>query len=163
MGLLDGFEKLINEHGSAAILKERIALANDKYTALERKLSDTGSRAKAFEADNVRLRSDLDAARAEIQTLKSATTRASESNLDDVKEKVLVFLSQHDDCVEQQIAQATGYGTQVISFHLEELRRAKMVSDSHTMGSDWSGTPPRTGWSIAHAGRGYLLSRGLIA
>ncbi|MBT9460420.1 MAG: hypothetical protein IV084_02040 [Rugosibacter sp.] len=30
MGLLDGFEKLINEHGSAVILKERIALANDK-------------------------------------------------------------------------------------------------------------------------------------
>ena len=35
MGLLDGIEKLINEHGSAVILKERIALANDKYTALE--------------------------------------------------------------------------------------------------------------------------------
>ena len=41
MGLLDGFEKLINEHGSAAILKERIALANDKYAELEKKLSDS--------------------------------------------------------------------------------------------------------------------------
>ena len=29
MGLLDGFEKLINEHGSAVILKERIALAHE--------------------------------------------------------------------------------------------------------------------------------------
>lgn len=37
MGILDGFEKLINEHGSAAILKERIALANDKYSFLEEK------------------------------------------------------------------------------------------------------------------------------
>lgn len=35
MGLLDGFEKLITEHGSAAILNERIALANDKYAILE--------------------------------------------------------------------------------------------------------------------------------
>ena len=41
MGLLDGFEKLKNEHGSAAILKERIALANDKYAAQEQKLVDS--------------------------------------------------------------------------------------------------------------------------
>ena len=37
MGLLDSVEKLITEHGSAAILRERIALANDKHAALERK------------------------------------------------------------------------------------------------------------------------------
>lgn len=40
MSLLDGLEKLINEHGSAAILKERIDLANDKYAALETKLHE---------------------------------------------------------------------------------------------------------------------------
>jgi len=36
MGLLDGIERLINEHGSSVILKERIALANDKYPRLNR-------------------------------------------------------------------------------------------------------------------------------
>ena len=36
MGLLDDLERLINEPGSAVILKERIALANDKYSALEK-------------------------------------------------------------------------------------------------------------------------------
>ena len=41
MGLLDGFEKLINEHGSAVILKERIELANDKYSSLEDKWGQT--------------------------------------------------------------------------------------------------------------------------
>ena len=35
MRLLDGIEKLINERRSAVILKERIALANDKYAVLE--------------------------------------------------------------------------------------------------------------------------------
>lgn len=49
MGLLDGLERLITEHGSAAILKERIALANDKYATLEK-------RAAELEAENRRLR-----------------------------------------------------------------------------------------------------------
>jgi DNA-directed RNA polymerase subunit RPC12/RpoP len=48
MGLLDGIEKLITEHGSAAILKERIALARDQYEALER-------RAAELQTENARL------------------------------------------------------------------------------------------------------------
>jgi DNA repair exonuclease SbcCD ATPase subunit len=51
MGLLDGFEKLINEHGSAVILKERIALADEKYAILEKKVS-------VLEAENNRLKLD---------------------------------------------------------------------------------------------------------
>lgn len=41
MGLLDGLERLITEHGSAAILRERIQLANDKHAALEAKLKES--------------------------------------------------------------------------------------------------------------------------
>ena len=39
MGLLDGLEKLINEHGSATIIKERLQLAADRFAALERENS----------------------------------------------------------------------------------------------------------------------------
>ena len=38
MSIFDSIEKLINEHGSAVILKERIALAADQYAALEKKI-----------------------------------------------------------------------------------------------------------------------------
>ena len=62
MGLLDGFEKLINEHGSATILRERISLAEDKYDALERKASE-------LEAENETLKSDLEKATKEIDRL----------------------------------------------------------------------------------------------
>jgi len=51
MGLLDGFEKLITEHGSAAILKERIALINDKHAELERKTA-------RLEGENQKLREE---------------------------------------------------------------------------------------------------------
>lgn len=34
MGFLDSIEKLINEHGSAAILRERIVLLNEQHAAV---------------------------------------------------------------------------------------------------------------------------------
>jgi hypothetical protein len=49
MGLFDGLEKLITEHGSAAILKERIALAKDQYAAVEKRVGE-------LQAENSRLR-----------------------------------------------------------------------------------------------------------
>jgi phage shock protein A len=56
MGLLDGIEKLITEHGSAANLRERIALAREQYAALERSAAE-------LRKDNDRLKS----ANAELQ------------------------------------------------------------------------------------------------
>ena len=56
MRLLDGFEKLINEHGSAVILKERIALANDKYSALEVEVNALRSENEALHRDNGKLK-----------------------------------------------------------------------------------------------------------
>ena len=55
MGLLDGIEKLINEHGSATILKERIALANDKYAVIEAKNKVLQSENEALRLDNGKL------------------------------------------------------------------------------------------------------------
>ena len=71
MGLLDGLEKLINEHGSAVILKERIALANDKYSALEAKNS-------VLEAENKILRSENDAFRLDGIKLKDQVRNLEE-------------------------------------------------------------------------------------
>ena len=56
MGLLDGLEKFINEHGSATILKERIALANDKYAALEAQNKILHSESEALRLANDQLK-----------------------------------------------------------------------------------------------------------
>ncbi|MDQ6959283.1 MAG: hypothetical protein Q9M24_09265 [Mariprofundaceae bacterium] len=52
MGLLDGFEKLINEHGSSTILRERISLINDKYATLEKKVSEIQTENERLKLDN---------------------------------------------------------------------------------------------------------------
>lgn len=68
MGLLNGIEKLINEHGSSVILKEHIALANDQYSLLESKVID-------LQSENERLRLELEKAQVQIQQLQERINR----------------------------------------------------------------------------------------
>lgn len=87
MGLLDGLEKLINEHGSATILKERIALANDKYELLEQKnkiLEDSKSvlekKVEALEKENQTAWLSLQEAKQKIKQLEEKISRSQISN-----------------------------------------------------------------------------------
>jgi hypothetical protein len=73
MGLLDELEKLINEHGSAAILKERISLANDKYAALEEKN-------RILRAENDTLRTKRDKLVAQVHELELRLSEAQKAN-----------------------------------------------------------------------------------
>jgi len=50
MGIIDGIEKLINEHGSSVILSQQLALAKEQFTALERRLGDLQSKLAKTEA-----------------------------------------------------------------------------------------------------------------
>jgi ubiquinone biosynthesis protein UbiJ len=40
MFILDSIEKVITEHGSAAILSQQLAFARDQFNALERKVTE---------------------------------------------------------------------------------------------------------------------------
>ena len=156
MSLLDGLEKLINEHGSAAILKERIDLANDKYAALETKLHESTTRADALAEENKVLRDNLEKANAELAELRSAMNDRQGSRLDDVKEKILVMISSRE-MYTRNIAQELGVGEQVAVFHLEELEEAGFIGRSLSMmGTEYP-------WYRQQDARRYLVSHGLIA
>jgi hypothetical protein len=156
MGLLDGLEKLINEHGSAAILKERIALANDKYAILENKLEASALRVTELESENKTLRLNPGNAKAEIENLKGDTEKARGARLDDVKEKILVLLAGQES-YEQNIARTLGVGNQVAAFHLQELESAGFIGRSLSM------TGEEFPWYLNQEGRRYLVTHDLIA
>lgn len=156
MGLLDGIERLINEHGSAVILKERIALANDKYAALEQKLAASELRTKELESENQGLRVDLEKAKIEIQNLKKLTEQAHGSRLEEIKEKLLQLLAAHPDVETEQLANVLEANAQLITFHLTELENTRFVHGSYSAYDE-------TTWSIAHDGRSYLVKHGLLA
>ncbi|ASU24070.1 hypothetical protein CCZ37_16145 [Vibrio qinghaiensis] len=52
MGIFSGLEKLINEHGSSVILKERLSQASEQFSILEAKVV-------ALEAENATLRFEV--------------------------------------------------------------------------------------------------------
>lgn len=158
MGFLDSIERLINEHGSATILRERIALANDKYAELER-------RADRLKAQNEVLQRQLDAARLEVRRLADELARLSKdaqpqpvaAALDPAREKILLLLTELDGLSDGDIGQRLGIGAQAARFHLEELRSAHMVRCTLVVGQ------PFRPWHLSHEGRRYLMSRGLLA
>jgi hypothetical protein len=82
MGLLDGLEKLINEHGSAVILKERISLANDKYAMLEEKNSMLEKKVEILESENETFQLNLQQAKQKIRHLEEQLSEIHNSNPD---------------------------------------------------------------------------------
>ena len=156
MGLLDGFEKLINEHGSAVILKERIALANDKYAALEQKLTTSKLRVTELEFENKTLYLNLEKAQIEIRNLKNLTEKSHSNRLEEIKEKILKILSEQNEANCHQISHTLSANEQVVTFHLTELKNLNLVNPSYIMNSPVI-------WSIEHEGRKYLISHGLLA
>jgi hypothetical protein len=64
MGPFEAIEKLVNEHGSAAVLKERIELAKDQYAALERQVADLTKKLEIVESQNALLSGKLEKASA---------------------------------------------------------------------------------------------------
>ena len=76
MGLFENIDKLINERGSANILRERLLLADDKYSAMEKKNAEfqsenaiLKSNIQKLESENQRLRFDNEQLKTQIKTL----------------------------------------------------------------------------------------------
>lgn len=78
-GLLDSIEKLITEHGSAAILKERIALANDKYANLEMEKKVLRSENEALRLDNAQLKQERRALEEKFSHIASSSEFTEEA------------------------------------------------------------------------------------
>lgn len=155
MGLLDGIEKLINEHGSAVILKERIALANDKYSALEEKLSEAELRIKELESEKQGFELDNYKLKEKVANLEGQLAERHGERLEEVKEKMLLILANSPDTTIHQLAQQLGIGAEVAAFNIEEMESNELIYGSYSTMTDAT-------YSLAQEGRGYLIKHGLI-
>lgn len=162
MGLMDGIEKLINEHGSSLILRERISLANDKYAALEKRAADVKEENDALKIKLMEIQSENE--RLEdynkqlmIQAENLEKSRSSHNNsLDKEKVEILMTLANQEWSLAKNIARSLGISIQVIQFHLDELENNEMVSSRLSMGE-------REEWTLNHEGRRYLIKNKLIS
>lgn len=67
------FEKLINEHGSSLVLKERLTILKDMYAEIEKARSDLETENGALQAELEKQRQRAERLEAELETLKSGT------------------------------------------------------------------------------------------
>ena len=113
-------------------------------------------REKNLDSENSSLRVDLEKAQDEIRNLKEKLVERHGQGLEDVAEKMLVALSQHEELTAEQVGRLVGVGGQLATYHLDELHQKKMVMDHLAVNSP-------VYWSLIQGGRAYLVRRGLLA
>ena len=130
----------------ADLLKEIPSAARYKseLEAMEKKVI-------TLESENVNLMQEIQRRDNVIRKEISHSNR-----LEEIREKILKLLSEHDEANSNQISQALSANEQVVNFHLTELEELNLISPSYIMNSPVI-------WSIAHEGRKYLISHGLLA
>ena len=137
--VLGEIERLITEHGSAAILKERVAQLREQIDILEKKALSLEKQNLALDGENEKLKAERDTLQLQVVNLRQEIQRRDDIvqkekshgvRLEEVKEKILMAVEKNQGATNQQIAQAAGVSKTVATFHLEELKKTKMVRDS---------------------------------
>lgn len=116
------------------------------------------SELEAMEKENESLKSEVAKLREEIQRRDDIVEKESSrgKRLEEIKEKILMLLTQHEELEAEQISRQLNIGSQLAIFHLEELKDSEMVNDYYAMGSPVC-------WGIIQGGRAYLVRHGLLA
>ena len=76
--------------------------------------------------------------------------------LDNIKEKILILLSQHEVLEPEQISRFLRVGVEFSLFHLEGLEKSGMVMERNSSEGCAS-------WKISQDGLGYLTHHGMLA
>lgn len=152
--MLNMFEKLINEHGSSAILKERIELINDKYEAMQGKFDNS-------EKENELLRKEVGVLKQQISTLQSqvASAQPQSNELPKEQQDILKLLFIANDYVRDElIARELNLEMGMLTYHLDELLEKKLLDmPSYISGSEFTGSTGYSEQGISTKGRKYFV------
>ena len=151
MPLFENIEKLITEHGSAAILRERLSLAADKYAALEAQVAQ-------LKRENEALQSDAKKALAEVERLRKLIEQ-KDGKLSDEEERILkVYAEAHRWLPVSAIARQVGISQMKAQYFVECLLKGAYLQSPMmvVMGNEVS-------YHIAHKGREYVIQHGLVS
>lgn len=156
-GIFAQIERLITEHGSAEILRERLGLAADQSAALEQKLAEC-------ESERDSQQRQVAALKQEVANLKKmvATQTDRPTNFDDNTHKVLrFFFDESADVYVDQVAQRLGLDRPMVEYHFDLLREADFITQTRmgVEGLRGGSSPPMYG--ITAKGRKYVVKNGI--
>jgi DNA repair exonuclease SbcCD ATPase subunit len=148
--MLEMLEKLINEHGSSTILRERLELFSDKYSMLEEKN-------KHLEERNKDLESTLSEAKKEIERLEK-TVQANSNTGEKIhknEEKILKYLfDTNSSFFASHLAGHFSIPIGHVEYHLTNLEDLDYVHGNYAAMVD-------TSYEIADKGRKYIVENGI--
>lgn len=166
VALSEQLQKLINERGSSAILRDHLALFKDQVLLLEKENLRLVNECGTYKINNEKLNSDIEHLQQENEELRSKIQRyeqpteqtAHDHLLEETKVNILLYLYKNPKSTEPLIAQVISMGMPVAEFHLKELRETKMAK--RVIGG--SAMRPENGWSLDQEGTRYLIAHQLI-
>lgn len=128
-------EKLINEHGSASILKERLGLKDDQIASLQNEFATLIGENDQLKLENSELKTSLAETKKEItrleQTLESYSKKEDENQLSENELKILRFLFENNrEFRIEQIAQIVSTDTNTAKYYVNSLQEKKLLYNS---------------------------------
>lgn len=152
--MLEMFEKLINEHGSATILKERIELINDKYEALQTKLQNVEKENELLKRENELLTNQINEYKE-----KSATIESQSESIPEPQKEILKILFSTDSGVNEKVLlRQLNLDIGTLQYHTDALLDKKLISHpGYTMANSFTGEPGSCEHYISKNGRKYVV------
>ena len=139
--ILGEIERLINEHGSSVILKERISLASDQISLIQQQKAVAESQSIALKGEvtnlqeknlillreNEALRLDLSQAEEKIRNLEKCISEIHSISLNSVQEKMLLAVSVKSGSEACVLAEYLGLPEDETLQHLNHLYSKRLV------------------------------------
>lgn len=153
--MLDKLEKLINEHGSANILRERLGLKDDQIASIQREFSDAIKKHSALERENENLKTSLEQAHQEINRLnKIVETYTKTESIPELGKIPLDIVEElfeaNEERTAESIASRFGLKVGIAIYHLDNLMEIGLISRGPIIIDE-----PKT-YLINKAGRKYV-------
>lgn len=131
--MLEIFEKLINEHGSSVILRERLELYSDKYSMLEEKNKHLQTKINDLE-------SKLSEATSEVNRLTKIINANEQPKgalkLSEKETQIINYMFENNSEYRiEQLAKIIGTDVNTAKYHINGLNENKLVHMILTMSS----------------------------
>lgn len=147
--MLAMLEKLINEHGSSTILRERLELFSDKYSMLEEKNAH-------LTENNNNLETQVASLKEEVMKLQSIidvnTEKQNDSDLSEITKQLLQhFFDQAQDINVRSICNHFSLEKGIAEYHLDKLKELGFVKHGALMVNQ------PLSYCISKEGRSYIV------
>jgi len=154
-------EKLINQHGSSTVLKERLELLKDQISALEKRNSALKLNNTILRSKKNTIESQLNKARKEIERLNQFIQKLekdeAKTRLDAVTEKILkMFFYRRRELSVSEVADTLSIDVRTTRYHFNFLLENNLIKQTRVGFVSMNGRKRDPQFSITSSGREYI-------